>query len=102
MKTICTIFLLFLTSATFAVEWVTLRPSDLLQYEVSKQGGAGVFDECLYIKNKSVFVTSLNCPNKSFVLIKDPKMADRALSSLLCGITPTHFGFNFTGRGVIK
>lgn len=83
MKILCAIWLLLLTSVAFAGEWVTLKPSDLLQYEVSKQGGAGSFDEGLYIKNRSFFITSLSSTNKSFVLIKAPKLADRALSSLL-------------------
>lgn len=83
MKVVAMFFLLMLSTSGSAGEWVAVRNGDILQYEVSKQNAAGMFDEGLYIKHRSSFTTNVDCPKKDFVLIKDQKLADRAMSSLM-------------------
>lgn len=98
MKFSITLFLVALSTVSNAGEWVSVRASDILQYEVSKQNGAGMFDEGLYIKHRSSFTTTVDCPKKEFVLIKDQKLADRALSSLMYA-TATNKSMQFFVEG---
>ena len=82
----CFIFLLVFQHAQ-AGEWVTLAPADLKQYEVAKEGALGSLNEGIYIRHKSSFATTLDCPKREFVVINDPKLADRALSSIMYAAT---------------
>lgn len=87
MKLFCGLLLLLLTPSLLASEWVTLEPEDFSQYEISQANALGFASEGLYIKHKSGFATSLTCAKKEFVVITDPKLADRALTSLLFAMT---------------
>lgn len=98
MKVFSIFLFAILSTASVAGEWVSVRASDILQYEVSKQNGAGMFDEGLYIKHRSSFTTAVDCPKKDFVLIKDQKLADRAMSSLMYA-TATNKSMQFFVEG---
>lgn len=69
-----------------AGEWLTLEPQNLAQYEVIQQGAFSFANEGLYIKHKATFTTTQQCTKKEFIAITDPKLADRALSSLMFAI----------------
>jgi hypothetical protein len=87
MRKIFLLAIVFLSSKTVAGEWVTLEPENLLQYEVAQQGALSFANEGFYIKHKTKFTTSLTCAKKEFVVFTDPKMIDRALSSLMFAIS---------------
>jgi hypothetical protein len=63
-----------------AGEWVTLEAKDFLQVEIAQAGALSFAAEGVYFKHKTTFNTSVSCSKKQFVVITDPKLADRALS----------------------
>lgn len=75
---------LLLISSVCSAEWLTLTPENLAQYEVV--GPNTLSEEGLYIKHVSSFTTSLSCTKNQFLIITDPKLADRVLSSLMFSI----------------
>lgn len=83
---ICGLFFLVIQNVQ-AGEWITLAPTDLKQYEVAKEGALGVLNEGVYIRHKSSFSTTLDCPKREFIVINDPKLADRAMSSIMYAAT---------------
>ncbi|HEY0924144.1 hypothetical protein [Rheinheimera pacifica] len=79
--------MILLSPKIIAGEWVTLEPENLLQYEVAQQDALSYANEGLYIRHKTKFTTTLACAKKEFVVFTDPKMIDRALSSLMFAIS---------------
>lgn len=79
-------FCLFLlsTSSICVAEWLTLTPQSLAQYEIVGPNALG--EEGLYVKHVSSFPTSLGCTKNQFIIITDPKLADRVLSSIMFSI----------------
>lgn len=72
---------------SYAGEWVTLEPQNLMQYEIAQAGALGFANEGLYVRHKTSFSTTLTCAKKEFVVITDQKLADRTLSSLMFATT---------------
>ncbi|MDR6984482.1 hypothetical protein J2X32_003126 [Rheinheimera pacifica] len=79
--------MILLSPTIMAGEWVTLEPENLLQYEIIQQNAFSYANEGLYIKHKTKFTTALACAKKEFVVFTEPKMIDRALSSLMFAIS---------------
>ena len=67
----------------FAGEWVTLEPQNLADIEVAQAGALSFANEGVYFKRNPSFSTTYTCAKKEFVVITDPKLADRALSAVM-------------------
>lgn len=69
-------------------EWVSLTPSDLLEYQIITANAYSFAEEGLYIKHKEKFSfsSSLPCSKKQFVAITDEKLSSSTLSTLMFAI----------------
>jgi hypothetical protein len=76
---------LFTAVSAHAEEWLTLRPQDLAQYEITQANTVNNAAEGLYIKHIGLFQpTTFTCARKDFVMIGgDARVVNRALATLM-------------------
>ncbi|HEY8939621.1 MAG TPA: hypothetical protein VIM59_05520 [Cellvibrio sp.] len=83
MKSIFLILTIFASFSAIAGEWITLTPENYNGFQIAQANNSANQPEGLYVSFKSSFSTTSTCTRKDFVVITDPKLADRALSTLM-------------------
>jgi hypothetical protein len=87
MKILLLMITMFISSSAMAGAWISISPSEIENIELWQSNTNSTVNEGVYFRHKSQFSSSESCSNKSFIVVTDPKLADRALSVAIFAIS---------------